>query len=130
MRGISVLCGLLAVSSAELKLRCSDPPLGVEYTGIRFYSGQVSCGNLLLEADIGGTHAWIPPNVSFAGALDDALYTLMYIDPFVNVPNNGSWPTCGTECAGTKAPARHWLVGNIKGKVCHKLVAWLRLWSY
>ena len=115
-----IACMLLLVgpsAATSLTPQCSDPPLGVDYTGIKYYNGRVTCGNLLLEADIGGTHPWIPPNVTFAHASDDALYTLMYIDPYVNVPNNGSWPTCGSACAGTKAPARHWVVGNIRGKV-------------
>ncbi|KAK3243885.1 hypothetical protein CYMTET_46483 [Cymbomonas tetramitiformis] len=108
----------LPFNSSELKLKlpvgCSDPPLGVSYQ-IKYYSGIVNCGNLLLESDIGGTHPWIPPAITFP--MDDApgsLYTLIYFDPYVNVPKNGSWPDCGTECTGTKAPARHWVVGNIE----------------
>jgi hypothetical protein len=61
---------------ADGTLTCSDPPLRVEYE-IPFYSGQVTCGNLLLESDIGGTHTWIAPKISLPTASDDALYTLM-----------------------------------------------------
>lgn len=95
-----------------LNLTCSNPPLGVSYPNLRYYSGVVNCGNLLLESEIGGTHPWIPPRVTF-DAQEGALYTLIYIDPFVNVPNNGTWPDCNQDCVGTKGPARHWLVGNI-----------------
>jgi hypothetical protein len=115
MIGVLVLLGGAPAAALETALSCSNPPLSVEYT-IPFYSGTVLCGNLLLESDIGGTHPWIPPKVTLPEAKDDALYTLMYIDPYVDVPNNGSWPTCGSSCVGSKAPARHWLVGNIPGK--------------
>jgi len=94
----------------ELKFECSDPPLGVAYN-IKYYNGTVACGNLLLESDIGGTHAWIPPKVTFPAAEQGSLYTLFYIDPDVDLPNNGSWPDVTTP--GSKAPARHWVVGNI-----------------
>ena len=119
-----IACILLAGQSAAAGLtpQCSEPPLGVDYTGIKYYNGRVSCGNLLLEADIGGTHPWIPPNVTFAHASDDALYILMYIDPYVNVPNNGSWPTCGSACAGTKAPAT-------RGTANRAATATLRRWN-
>merc|ERR1719337_823610 len=35
----------------------------------------------------------------------------MYVDPDVDLPSNGSWPDVQTP--GSKAPARHWVVGNI-----------------
>ena len=74
----------------------------------------MNCGNLLLESDIGGTHPWIEPAVAFKAADVDTFYTLAYIDPDVDLPNNGSWPDVKTP--GSKAPARHWVVGNIPGK--------------
>merc|ERR1712166_216187 len=103
-------------ASNMLPIGCSNPPLGIEYTDIKYYSGEVHCGSLLLESDIGGTHPWIRPKVTHAAA-PDGLYTLMYIDPFVDIPGNGSWPSCGAACAGTKAPARHWVVGNIDSEM-------------
>ena len=97
-------------------LSCSDPPLGVAYSHLKYYSGEVLCGNLLLESEIGGTHPWIAPKVTLPAAQREqgAMYALMYIDPFVNVPNNGTWPDCEPACVGSKGPARHWLVGNIQ----------------
>eukprot|EP00746_Dinoflagellata_sp_MGD_P135240 gnl/MRDRNA2_/MRDRNA2_69204_c0_seq1.p1 gnl/MRDRNA2_/MRDRNA2_69204_c0~~gnl/MRDRNA2_/MRDRNA2_69204_c0_seq1.p1 ORF type:complete len:329 (+),score=52.32 gnl/MRDRNA2_/MRDRNA2_69204_c0_seq1:216-1202(+) len=100
---------LKAVSS--LKFECSQlPVLGVRYD-VKYYNATVVCGNLLLESDIGGTHPWIPPKVNFPAAEPDSLYTLMYVDPDVDLPNNGSWPDVTTP--GSKAPARHWVAGNI-----------------
>lgn len=94
----------------DLTFGCSDPPLGVAYD-IPYYSGAVTCGNLLLECDIGGTHPWIPPKVTFPAAEADGLYVMMYIDFFVNLADDGSYPDVKTP--GTKAPARHWVAGNI-----------------
>ena len=81
---MSLLCvsalSLLSLGSSDVSagdwVTCSDPPLSIEYS-IPFYSGKVSCGNLLLESDIGGTHTWTPPTVTFPSASDDALYTVM-----------------------------------------------------
>ncbi|CAE8640001.1 unnamed protein product [Polarella glacialis] len=95
--------------TVTLKFECSDPPLGVAYD-IKYYNGAVACGNLLLESDIGGSHPWIQPKVTFPAA-EDGLYTLIYLDPYVDLPNNGSWPDVTTP--GSKAPARHWVAGNI-----------------
>eukprot|EP00929_Paragymnodinium_shiwhaense_P027853 TRINITY_DN16257_c0_g1_i7.p1 TRINITY_DN16257_c0_g1~~TRINITY_DN16257_c0_g1_i7.p1 ORF type:complete len:211 (-),score=33.96 TRINITY_DN16257_c0_g1_i7:117-749(-) len=103
-----------AGSGEKLKIGCSDPPLGVAYD-IKYYSGTVSCGNLLLESDIGGTHAWIPPKVTFSSAEAGAYYTLIYLDPYVDVPQNGTWPDVPTP--GSKAPARHWVAGNIDAEM-------------
>merc|ERR1711934_525032 len=110
----------LQEAAIELKIGCSEQPLSVEYTDIKYYSGKVDCGNLLLESDIGGTHPWIPPKVRYCWGescifptADDGLYTLIYLDPYVDIPSNGSWPSCGDNCKGSKAPARHWVVGNI-----------------
>ena len=100
----------LGAAAGGLTLQCTDPPLDVEYS-IKYYSGKVNCGNLLLESDIGGTHPWVPPKVTFRSADREVLYTLLYVDPFVNIPNNGTWPDVTTP--GSKAPARHWVVGNI-----------------
>ena len=85
----------------------TDPPLGVEYD-IKYYrvectnclrgggsralppgdglcappSGEVQCGNLLLESDIGGTHPWVSPKITFAAAEQGSLYTVVYLDPY------------------------------------------------
>lgn len=122
-RPILLLGALSAAMAAPpapaFRAGCSTPPLGVEYKAIKYYSGKVVCGNLLLESDIGGTHPWVPPTVTFDTAhlgnmtSPSSLFTLIYLDPFVNVPNNGSWPDCEPACVGTKGPARHWVVGNI-----------------
>merc|ERR1712232_1111600 len=98
----------------ELPMTCSDPALNVAYD-IPYYGGNVTRGNVILESDIGGTHPWIEPKVTFSAAEDGSYYTLMYIDPWVNMPNNGSWPDVTTP--GSKAPARHWVVGNIDAKM-------------
>jgi len=134
-RGTLLFCALpLLVCSAplttdevatELKLACSDPPLAVTYGDLGFYSGKVDCGNLLLESEIGGTHPWIAPKVQWCAtdqscifpSADSSLYTLVYLDPFVDVPNKGSYPTCKPNCAGSKAPARHWVVGNLDSRM-------------
>ena len=50
-----------AQPSLPLEIGCK-PLLGIEYQ-IKYYSGVVYCGNLLLESDIGGTHPWVPPKV-------------------------------------------------------------------
>jgi len=99
--------------SGSLEFGCSEPRLEVAYD-IKYYDGTVECGNLLLESDIGGTHKWVEPKIAFKGAVNGTLYTLAYIDPDVDLPNNGSWPDVVTP--GSKAPARHWVVGNIKGE--------------
>ena len=117
-----LFCPSPAAATWELpaNLSCSDPPLGVAYSNLRYYSGAVNCGNLLLESDIGGTHPWVPPKVTLPHTTlrkrhrgGDKLYTLIYLDPYVDVPNNGTWPDCEPNCVGSKGPARHWLVGNI-----------------
>jgi hypothetical protein len=51
---------LLLPAVVALDFECSETPLTVEYS-IKYYSGVVNCGNLLLESDIGGTHKWIAP---------------------------------------------------------------------
>jgi len=89
---------------------CTAPALGVDYTHIKYYSGKVSCGNLMLEADIGGG-VNIPPVVTYANAEKDARYTLLMIDNDADLKNNGSWPDVTTP--GSHAPVRHWVVGNI-----------------
>ena len=112
MRRISLLALLVGHMALGLEFKCSETPLSVAYD-IRYYSGAVHCGNLLLESDIGGTHKWVPPKVDWSAARADRYYTLAYIDPDVDLPNNGSWPDVQTP--GSKAPARHWVVGNING---------------
>ena len=74
------MLALFALGASGLTLNCTDPPLEVEYA-IKYYSGKVMCGNLLLESDIGGTHPWIPPRVTLPSADPKASYALMYIDP-------------------------------------------------
>lgn len=105
----------VAEAVPTLKFQCGDLPLlGVRYN-INYYSGKVECGNLLLESDIGGTHPWIPPRVTFEAADQGSLFTLIYIDPDANLANNGSWPDVTTP--GSLAPVRHWVVGNIKAEM-------------
>ena len=78
-----VAAALICVAHATaLNFECSETPLSVSYD-IKYYSGEVNCGNLLLESDIGGTHAWIAPTVKFAAAQADKFYALAYIDPDV-----------------------------------------------
>ena len=52
---------LVAPAVFALDFECSDTPLSVAYNNIKYYSGVVNCGNLLLESDIGGTHKWVAP---------------------------------------------------------------------
>ena len=106
MPALALLC-FMPVALA-LDFECSETPLTVEYS-IKYYSGVVNCGNLLLESDIGGTHKWIAPTVKWSEAEAGKLYAVFYVDPDVDLPNNGSWPDVQTP--GSKAPARHWVVG-------------------
>merc|ERR1740121_1096220 len=93
-----------------LEFKCSEPALGVKYD-IKYYNGEVNCGSLLLESDIGGGLK-VPPTVTFDfGSIKPAYYTLVYKDPDADLPNNGSWPDVTTP--GSHAPVRHWVVGNI-----------------
>jgi len=94
---------------------CTSPPLGVDYTSIRYYSGKVDCGNLFLEADIGGGIN-IPPVVTFPKAEAGAYYTLLMIDP--DAPDEGSWPDVTKP--GAHAPVRHWVIGNLDKKMLHE----------
>merc|ERR1712156_1363592 len=47
-----------------LKPGCTKNPLQVNYKHVHYYSGKVECGNLFLEADIGGGID-IPPSVVY-----------------------------------------------------------------
>lgn len=109
--GPVVAAAILAIGAAEgLDFKCSDPPLGVKYD-IKYYNGEVNCGTLLLESDIGGG-LMVPPTVTHDfGTIRPAHYTLMMIDPDADLSNNGSWPDVTTP--GGHAPVRHWVVGNI-----------------
>ncbi|MBB3060913.1 YbhB/YbcL family Raf kinase inhibitor-like protein [Microbulbifer rhizosphaerae] len=92
-----------------LVFRCSLKPLEVTFEIVgRHYSGRVNCGNLFLAADIPDV-----PLVSFDSAEADKLYTLMMIDPDGDA--HGSWPD--SVPPGKNAPVRHWIVGNIPGRV-------------
>jgi len=94
----------------DLKFTCTDIPLQVKYAHIKYYNGTVSCGNLFLESDVGGG-VDIAPIVKLSECDNDSLYTLVMIDPDADLPNNGSWPDAAM--AGSHAPVRHWVVGNI-----------------
>jgi len=89
---------------------CTTPSLGVSYTHIKYYSGEVHCGSLMLEADIGGG-VNIPPKITFPSAEKGEKYTLLMIDNDADLMNNGSWPD--VTIPGSHAPVRHWVVGNI-----------------
>lgn len=90
---------------------CTVIPLSVDYTHVRYYSGRVLCGNLLLEADIGGGIN-IPPVVRFSDAEQGSFYTLLMVDTDTM---GGYWPD--TMLPGSHAPVRHWVVGNLDSKM-------------
>lgn len=92
----------------DISVKCTRTPLQVTYD-IRYYSGVVRCGNLLLESDIGGGLT-IAPEVRYEHAKHDEFYTLIYVDPDATA---GSWPQDTTP--GSHAPVRHWVAGNIPG---------------
>jgi phosphatidylethanolamine-binding protein (PEBP) family uncharacterized protein len=94
----------------DLKFECTEPALLVNYSHIEYYNGEVSCGNLFLESDIGGGIN-VAPIVKFPDAKEGTYYTLVMMDPDADLPNNGSWPDVTTP--GSHAPVRHWVVGNI-----------------
>ena len=91
--------------------------LSVVYQQITHYSGAVACGNLFLEKDIGGGIN-TPPFVAFEQAQADKLYTLIMIDPDADLPNSTSFPDAAA--AGSHAPVRHWVAGNIEGNALLK----------
>ena len=68
------------------------------------------CGNLFLEADIGGGKN-VAPTVVFPYAKPDRYYTIMMVDPDADI--DGSFPDA--TAPGSHAPVRHWVVGNIPG---------------
>ena len=98
-----------------LKFECMEgsAPLQIAYDAIKYYSGAVHCGSLLLESDIGGGSINIEPTVQWSSARPSALYSLIMIDPDADLANNGSWPDVTTP--GPHAPVRHWVVANING---------------
>jgi len=100
----------------DLRFSCTNPPLRVNYSHIKYYSGEVSCGNLFLESDIGGGIN-VPPIVTYAAAKSGSLYTFMMVDPDADLPNNGSWPDVTTP--GSHATVRHWVVGNLDAAALH-----------
>ena len=102
----------------DLVFECTTPPLEVNYTKIKYYSGEVHCGSLLLESDIGGGTINDAPAIRFQPAKAAALYTLVMIDPDADLANNGSWPDVTTP--GSHAPVRHWVAGNIDGATLQK----------
>mmetsp|Transcript_4673 Transcript_4673/g.13062 ORF Transcript_4673/g.13062 Transcript_4673/m.13062 type:complete len:425 (-) Transcript_4673:243-1517(-) len=93
----------------DLTLACTTPPLQVEYQ-VKYYSGEVTCGNLFLESDIGGGID-IAPVVKYPQAQEGSYYTLIMVDPDADLPCNGSWPD--VTVPGSHAPVRHWVVGNL-----------------
>lgn len=97
-----------------VNLNCSADTLHVEYD-IKYYSGLVDCGTLLLEADIGGGIN-VAPKVIYAHANPSDFYTLIYVDPDADMA--GSWPN--VTAAGGHAPVRHWVIGNIFGEALSK----------
>eukprot|EP00811_Abedinium_folium_P000960 NODE_10880_length_1323_cov_4.286789.p1 GENE.NODE_10880_length_1323_cov_4.286789~~NODE_10880_length_1323_cov_4.286789.p1 ORF type:complete len:388 (-),score=108.02 NODE_10880_length_1323_cov_4.286789:89-1252(-) len=100
---------LAAASSASaFEVACTASPLGVKYD-IAYYDGTVSCGNVLLEADIGGGIN-VPPTVTYAEAKPERFYTVLYVDPDAM---SGYWPD--QTQPGSHAPVRHWVQGNILG---------------
>ena len=86
-----------------LKPDCTDSPLQVNYEHVRYYDGKVNCGNLFLEADIGGGIN-IPPTVGYPNDEIDVndYYIMIMVDPDADLADNGSWnydspdPTPGT----------------------------------
>ncbi|MTH96810.1 YbhB/YbcL family Raf kinase inhibitor-like protein [Roseibium sp. RKSG952] len=120
-RTAAISCLLSAVSAPQTSLAdmsdganeltwvCTETPLHVEFPIIgRHYSGEIHCGTLLLQQDIAGA-----PEVTFENADPETHYTLMMIDPDANA--DGSWPDA--VLPGTNAPVRHWIVGNISGRL-------------
>ena len=88
----------LAIGSEQIKERlfpeCSanQPPLQVNYEHVKYYSGEVNCGNVFLEADIGGGID-IPPKVTYPSNYVQpyTYYTLIMFDPDADLADNGSW---------------------------------------
>lgn len=93
----------------ELKYEFSQPPLEArfEIPGAH-YSGEVNRGNLFLQTDIPAA-----PLVRWKKAKNGKLYTLMMLDLDGNA--QGSYPDAVPP--GEITPLRHWLVGNIPGKL-------------
>jgi phosphatidylethanolamine-binding protein (PEBP) family uncharacterized protein len=106
-------CALFSMSritSAEdLDYTCSEPPLKVTFAVEGgHYSGEVNRGNLFIQSDISKA-----PVVQWKKADPGKLYTLLMIDFDGNA--NGSWPD--PVPSGENSPVRHWIVGNIPGKL-------------
>jgi len=94
----------------DLAFVCTSPPLQVDYDRVEHYSGEVTCGNLFLESDIGGGIN-TPPVVKYPEAQEGSHYTLIMVDPDADLPGGGSWPDVTTP--GSYAPVRHWVIGNL-----------------
>jgi hypothetical protein len=75
-----------------LKPDCTVSPLQVNYEHVKYYNGKVNCGNLFLEADIGGGIN-IPPAVIYPNdeINVDEYYILIMVDPDADLADNGSW---------------------------------------
>ena len=76
-----------------LKPDCTTDPLQVNYEHVRYYSGKVDCGNVFLEADIGGGIN-VPPSVVFSNEEiiePNSYYILIMFDPDADLADNGSW---------------------------------------
>ena len=71
---------------------CTPSPLQINYEHVKYYNGQVNCGNLFLEADIGGGIN-IPPAVIYPNdeINVDEYYILIMVDPDADLADNGSW---------------------------------------
>jgi hypothetical protein len=108
----SALGAILGISgvaaAAELTYERTDPPLEVTFAVAGgHYRGEVTGGNLFLQADIAAA-----PVVRWKQAVAGRFYTLMMLDFDGNA--NGSWPD--PVPSGENSPVRHWIVGNIPGK--------------
>ena len=61
-----------------LKPDCTASPLQVNYEHVKYYDGKVNCGNLFLEADIGGVIN-VPPTVSYPNDEIDVNDNVMFV---------------------------------------------------
>ncbi|KAJ8604239.1 hypothetical protein CTAYLR_009227 [Chrysophaeum taylorii] len=74
------------VSPSTAGFDCTDPPLSVEYAIDEYAWGQVRCGGLFLDRDVGDA----APKVSYAAADVDRSYLLMLVDPDADA--TAAWP--------------------------------------
>ena len=103
-------CTSPALGTLRIVSECylSSGLVGVDYAHIEFYSGKVSCGNLMLESDIGGGIN-IAPVVTYPQAAAKGLYTLMMVDGDADLSktyDGGSWANNVT-MTGSHAPVAH-----------------------